>query len=102
MPDDEIVKAYEVSKGDSVEVEDADVEAARAEGYHTFDITDFVPIAEIDPDLLRAKLLPRSQDGAEKVYTLLAPSGLVATGTIGERASRCQGQPAVARSDSHR
>src|SRR4029079_19182824 len=39
VDDDEIVKAYEISKGEFVEVEDEDFEAARAaEGYHAFDI----------------------------------------------------------------
>ncbi len=71
VSDDEIVKAYEVSKGKYVEVEDADFEAARAEGYHTFDISDFVEVDEIDPIYFERSYYLVPQDGGEKVYTLL-------------------------------
>ena len=86
VPDDEIVKAYEVSKGKYVEVEDADFEAARAEGYHTFDISDFVEVDEIDPIYFERSYYLVPQDGGEKVYTLLVrameDAGLAAVGTF--------------------
>ena len=61
VPDDEIVKAFEYGKGKYVYMTDEDFEtaAAQAEGYKTIDIRDFVPYDEIDPDLLRAHVLPR-------------------------------------------
>jgi DNA end-binding protein Ku len=49
VPDDEIVKAYEVPKGKLDHIDDEDFEAAHVEGSHTFEITDFVPVEEIDP-----------------------------------------------------
>jgi DNA end-binding protein Ku len=86
VSDDEIVKAYEVSKGKYVEVEDADFEAARAEGYHTFDISDFVEVDEIDPIYFERSYYLVPQDGGEKVYTLLVrameDAGLAAVGTF--------------------
>jgi DNA end-binding protein Ku len=86
VPDDEIVKAYEVSKGTYVEVEDADFEAARVEGYHTFDISDFVEVDEIDPIYFERSYYLVPQDGGEKVYTLLVrameDAGLAAVGTF--------------------
>jgi DNA end-binding protein Ku len=86
VPDDEIVKAYEVSKGEFVEVEDEDFEAARAEGYHSFDISDFVEVEEIDPIYFEQTYYLAPQEGGEKVYTLLVrameDAGLAAVGTF--------------------
>ena len=51
VPDEEIVKAFEIRKGELVHLTDEDFEAARAGGGHSMDITDFVPYADIDPIL---------------------------------------------------
>jgi DNA end-binding protein Ku len=86
VPDDEIVKAYEVEKGKFVELDDEDFEAARADGYHTFDISDFVEVDEIDPIYFERSYYLVPQDGGEKVYTLLVrameDAGLAAVGTF--------------------
>jgi DNA end-binding protein Ku len=86
VPDGEIVKAYEVSKGKFVEVEDEDFEAARTEGYHAFDISAFVDVEEIDPIYFERSYYLVPQDGGEKVYTLLVrameDAGLAAIGTF--------------------
>lgn len=86
VPDDEIVKAYEVSKGKLVHLEDEDFAAARVEGAHSFDITDFVAVDEIDPIYFEHTYYLAPQDGAEKVYSLLAramdDAGLVGVGTF--------------------
>ncbi|MGE5272950.1 MAG: Ku protein [Verrucomicrobiota bacterium] len=86
VPDDEIAKAYEVAKGEYVEVEDADFAAARAEGYHSFDISDFVEVGEIDPIYFERSYYLVPQDRGEKVYTLLVrameDAGLAAVGTF--------------------
>jgi DNA end-binding protein Ku len=86
VPDDEIVKAYEISKGKFVEVEDEDFEAAAAEGGHAFDIEQFVEVEEIDPIYFEHSYYLAPQDGGEKVYTLLVramdEAGLAAIGTF--------------------
>jgi DNA end-binding protein Ku len=86
VPDSEIVKAYEIKKGDFVYVEDEDFEAARAEGGHSFDIEQFVPIEQIDPIYFEHGYYLAPQDGAEKVYTLLVKAmqdaELAAVGTF--------------------
>jgi len=86
VPDDEIVKAYEIKKGEFVELDDEDFEAARAEGYHTFDISDFVEVDEIDPIYFERSYYLVPQDGGEKVYSLLVrameDAGLAAVGTF--------------------
>jgi DNA end-binding protein Ku len=86
VPDDEIVKAYEVVKGKFVELDDEDFQAARADGYHTFDISDFVEVDEIDPIYFERSYYLVPQDGGEKVYTLfvraMEEAGLAAVGTF--------------------
>ncbi len=71
VPDSEIVKAYEIEKGEFVYVEDEDFQAARAEGGHAFDIEQFVPVEDIDPIYFEHSYYLGPQDGAEKVYMLL-------------------------------
>ena len=71
VPDDEIVKAFEVEPGEYVYMTDEDFAAARVEGYKTIEITDFVPYADIDPIYFAHPYLVGPQPGAEKVYSLL-------------------------------
>ncbi len=86
VPDSEIVKAYEIEKGEFVYLEDEDFEAAQAEGGHAFDIEQFVAIDGIDPIYFERSYYLAPQDGAEKVYTLLVrameDAGLAAVGTF--------------------
>jgi DNA end-binding protein Ku len=71
VPDDEIVKAYEIKPGEYVYMSDEDFAAAQVEGYKTIDITDFVPYEDIDPIYFAHTYLVGPQNGAEKVYSLL-------------------------------
>jgi DNA end-binding protein Ku len=72
VPDDEIVKAFEVEKGEFVVLSDEDFEAVEAEaGAHTIEITDFVPYDAIDPIYFERTYYLGPQDGSEKVYALL-------------------------------
>jgi DNA end-binding protein Ku len=72
VPDDEIGKAFEISKGNFVYVEDEDLEAAKVDGYKTMELTDFVAEDEIDPIYFEKTYYLGPQDGGEKVYALLA------------------------------
>jgi DNA end-binding protein Ku len=71
VPDDEIVKAFEVEEGEFVVVTDEDFAAARSEGVKSIEISDFVPYDEIDPIYFERTYYLGPQDGAEKVYALL-------------------------------
>jgi DNA end-binding protein Ku len=86
VADDQIVKAYEIQKGEFVYVEDEDFEAAQAEGGRSFEITDFVAVDEIDPIYFERTYYLAPQDGGEKVYTLLVrameDADLAAVGTF--------------------
>jgi DNA end-binding protein Ku len=80
--DDEIVKAFEVEKGEWVYMSDEDFEAAAVDqGAKTVDIRSFVPYEEIDPIYFERTYYLEPQEGGEKVYALLArameDSGLV-------------------------
>jgi DNA end-binding protein Ku len=71
VPEKEIVKAFEYSKGEFVYMDDEDFAAARVEGYRTIEITDFVPYEQIDPIYFAHTYYVGPQEGAEKVYSLL-------------------------------
>ena len=73
IPDDQIVKGYEVSDGHYVTLTDEEIGAAHVEGDKVIEIHDFVPLDEI-------YLGPA--DGAERVYALLARA-LETTGLVG-------------------
>ena len=71
VPDDEIVKAFELEPGEFVYMRDEDFEAAQVEGHKTIEIRDFVPYEEIDPIFFERTYFLGPQEGAEKVYSLL-------------------------------
>ena len=86
VPDSEIVKAFEVEKGEYVYMADEDFETAEAEaqGGRTIDIRAFVPYDEIDPIYFERTYYLGPQDGGERVYALLVrameQTGLAAVG----------------------
>ena len=71
VPDDEIVKAYELHDDELVVLTDEDFDAVKVEGVKSIDISDFVPYDEIDPIYFERTYFLGPQDGAEKVYALL-------------------------------
>ena len=71
---DEIVKGWEVSKGEFVVVEDADLEAiAQHDDSRSIDITRFVDLEEVDPVYLDRTyyLAPASAPAQRRPYVLL-------------------------------
>ena len=81
VPDDEIVKGYEVSEGKYVYVTEEDLEAAAGESYRSIDIQDFVDVDDVDPIYFERTSYLGPAEGAEKPYALLVrameESGLV-------------------------
>jgi DNA end-binding protein Ku len=71
VPDDEIVKAFEVGKDEHVVLTDEDFEAVKAEGVKSIEISDFVPYEEIDPIYFERTYYLGPQEGGEKPYSLL-------------------------------
>jgi DNA end-binding protein Ku len=82
VPDEEIVKAFEVEDGEWVYLTDEDFEAAQAEGDHAVEIKDFVKAEEIDPIFFERTYYLAPQDGAERVYALLVRA-MEETGLVG-------------------
>jgi DNA end-binding protein Ku len=86
VPEDQIQKAYETDKGELVYLEDEDFEAAQPQARRTIELSDFVPYEQIDPIYFEHTYYVGADEGAEKVYALLAKameeSGLVAIGSF--------------------
>jgi DNA end-binding protein Ku len=84
VPDDEIIKVYEVGKDELVPVTDEDFAAAEAQNLRTIAIEDFVPYDQIDPIYFERTYLLGPDTGAEHVYAVLTrameDSGLAAIG----------------------
>jgi DNA end-binding protein Ku len=68
---DDIVRAFEVEKGNYVPVTEEDINRLDIELTHSIDICDFVDLEEIDPIFYRSGYFLAPQEGAEKPYALL-------------------------------
>ena len=82
VPDDEIVKGYEVSDGEYVTLTHEEIAAAHVEGDKVIEIHDFVPLEEIDPIVFERTYYLGPAEGAERVYALLAEA-LETSGLVG-------------------
>jgi DNA end-binding protein Ku len=74
VPNDELVKGWEVAKGEFVIVEDADLEAiAQYDDSRSIEITSFVPLDQIDPVYFDRTyyLAPSSTVAQRRPYVLL-------------------------------
>ena len=68
---EDIVRGFEVSKGQYVPLEDEDLDRLDVELTKAIDICDFVDLDEIDPVYFRKAYYLLPEDGAEKPYLLL-------------------------------
>ena len=82
VPQEEIVRGFEIEKGRYVPIEDEDLDRLDIELTHSIDICDFVDLEEIDPIYFRKAYYLLPQDGAEKPYRLLVKA-LEETGKVG-------------------
>lgn len=71
VPNDEIVKGFEISSGEFVVVDSDELEALEPENPHSIDIADFVELAEIDPIYFETAYYLAPGKGAAKPYSLL-------------------------------
>ena len=80
----ELVRGYEVEKGRYVTFTDEELQNLEAGGEHTIEITEFIPLTEIDPVSFEEPYYLGCERGAAKAYRLLADamaqSGRVALG----------------------
>ncbi|CAN5911687.1 Ku protein [soil metagenome] len=86
---DDIVKGYEISRGNFVIVDDADFASAAVHMSRVLEMTDFVPADSIDPRFFDSPYFLVPQKGGEKAYVLLrdalTESGKVGIGTFALR-----------------
>jgi DNA end-binding protein Ku len=74
VPNDELVKGWEVSKGEFVFIEDADLEAiAQYDDSRSIDIQAFIPLEQVDPVYFDRTyyLAPSSTPAQRRPYVLL-------------------------------
>lgn len=74
VPNDELVKGWEVSKGEFVIVEDADLEAiAQYDDSRSIEIQNFIPLEQVDPVYFDRTyyLAPSSTPAQRRPYVLL-------------------------------
>jgi DNA end-binding protein Ku len=79
---DDIVRGFEIEKGQYVEIGDEDLDRLDIELTHSIDICDFVSLEEIDPVYYRKAYYLLPSQGAEKPYRLLVRA-LAETGKVG-------------------
>jgi len=82
VPNDEIVKGYEYSKGEYVEVEDEDFKRIAIESTKTINISDFVKSEEIDPMFFDTPYYLAPGKAAGQTYVLLREA-LKSSGKVG-------------------
>jgi DNA end-binding protein Ku len=89
VPSEELVKGWEVSKGQFVIVEDADLEAiAQRDTSRAIEISRFVPLAQVDPLYFDRTyfLAPSSAEAQRRPYVLLLDAmketGMAAVGRM--------------------
>ena len=82
VPQEDIVRGFEIEKGQYVPLEDEDLDRLDIELTHSIDILDFVSLDEIDPIYFRKAYYLLPDEGAEKPYRLLVRA-LEETGKVG-------------------
>lgn len=82
IPYEEIVKGYELSRGQYVVVEPKELEAIDPKATRSVDIEDFVALEEIDPIYFERTYYTAPDRGAAKAYSLLLEA-MRATGKVG-------------------
>jgi DNA end-binding protein Ku len=87
VPSDDIVKGYEVSKGEYIELEPEELEAVEIEGSRMIDIDEFVPKSEIDELFLANPyyIVPDGEVGAQAFAVIreaIKKEGMVALGKV--------------------
>ena len=87
VPSDQIIKGYEVAKGEYVEVQPEDLEAVAIESKRTIDIEEFVPKSQIDELYLRDPyyIAPDGDVGQQAFAVIreaIRKEGMVAVGKV--------------------
>lgn len=72
VPRAQQIKGYEIRKGDTVQIEDEDLDKIALEGTHVMEVTKFVPREEIDPLYFdRPYFLAPNDDASQEAFAVL-------------------------------
>ena len=82
VPNEDIVKGYEIAQGQYVTFTDEELEAADPKGARTVEIQDFVELAQIDPTFFDNPYYLVPDKNAHKAYALLL-AALDKSGKVG-------------------
>ena len=87
MPQDNIIKGYEVSKGEYIELDPEELEAVAIHSKHTLEIEEFVPKKDIDELYLRDPyyIVPDGEVGQQAFAVIrdaIRKEGMVALGKV--------------------
>jgi DNA end-binding protein Ku len=69
---DQLVRGYEISKGEYVRFTDAELETIEAEANSNIELKEFIPIEKVDPVYFEDAHYLAPDEGGEKAYRLLA------------------------------
>jgi DNA end-binding protein Ku len=69
---DDLVRGYELAKGQYVQVTDDELVALEAERNSNIELREFIPIAKVDPVYFEGAYYLAPSDGGDKAYRLLA------------------------------
>jgi DNA end-binding protein Ku len=78
----ELVRGYEFSKDQYVQVKDEELKALEGEASTIIDIGEFVPLADVDPIYFEKSYYLGPDKGGERAYKLLADA-MIDTGLVG-------------------
>jgi DNA end-binding protein Ku len=69
---DELVRGFEIEKGRYVTFTDEELKSLEAQGDHAIDISEFIPLSEVDPIYFENGYYLACEPGSAKAYRLLA------------------------------
>jgi DNA end-binding protein Ku len=68
----ELVRGFEIEKGRYVTFTDEELKSLEAQGDHAIDISEFIPLSEVDPVYFETGYYLGCESGSAKAYRLLA------------------------------
>jgi DNA end-binding protein Ku len=68
----ELVRGFEIEKGRYVTFTDEELKSLEAQGDHSIDISEFIPLSEVDPVYFESGYYLGCEAGSAKAYRLLA------------------------------
>ena len=84
----ELVRGYEIAKGQYIQVTDAELESLEAEANNNIELREFIPMEKIDPVFFERSYYLAPAAGGEKAYRLLADAmAEVGRGALAEMVS---------------